>query len=158
MTTDLRIPARTTIAASAAAPLLALLVGCSSTDSPTTAPTPSAAATSTASAAAAPSSAAKTAAVSLTDALTAAGAQCTAGTKGQDCTLSGVKLTVSAGTWESDTALRRRACTEGYVNAAYKVITDGRDMITTDYNKDHPAIIAALREHGANPREANYCP
>lgn len=158
MTTDLRRPARTTITASAAATLLALLGGCSSTDSPTAAPTPSATATSAAGAPAAPSSSSKPKAVSLTDALTAAGAQCTTGTKGQDCTLNGITLTLSSGTWESDTGLRRRACTEGYVNSTYKVVTDGRDMITTDFNKDLAAIITALREHGTAPREASYCP
>ncbi|MGC5027399.1 hypothetical protein ACLQ3K_21845 [Tsukamurella sp. DT100] len=158
MTTDLRRPTRTTIASSAAAALLALAAGCSSTDSPTTAPAPSVAATSAETSPAAPPGSAKAKAVSLTDALTAAGAQCTTGTKGQDCTLSGVKLTLSSGTWGSDTALRRRACTEGYVNSTYKVITDGRDMITTDFNKDLAAIITALREHGADPREASYCP
>lgn len=155
MTTDLWQPARATIIVGAAT-LLALLGGCSSADSSTTAPATSATATS--SAPAAPTSITKAKAVALADALSAAGAQCTAGTKGQDCTLNGVKLTLSSGTWESDTALRRRACTDGYVNSAYKVITDGRDMITTDLNKDHAAIITALREHGADPREANYCP
>ncbi|BDD81422.1 hypothetical protein TPB0596_11850 [Tsukamurella pulmonis] len=149
-TPDLRRVAQ----AAGAAALLGILAACSSsTDTPAATSTPSPAASST-------STATSTAAakVSFAEALAAAGAQCSPGAKGQDCTLDGVKLTLSPGTWASDTAQRQRACTEGYVNSTYKVVTDGRDMITTDLNKDNATIVAALREHGADARETNYCP
>lgn len=99
--------------------------------------------------------------VSLTDALKAAGAQCHDQSDGRpvekDCTLNGVSFRLSTNGWKSEQSLRRQACDEGYVNSAFRVVTDGNAVITAEENDDNQTIIDALEKHGATVREESYC-
>ncbi|UCZ88692.1 hypothetical protein [Gordonia sp. WA4-43] len=140
------------------------LVGCSGTETPnageSTTSTSTTATTTTSSSAAAETStttSAAAAAMSMDDALTAAGADCAAGTGERDCTLNGVSFTLSD-SWKQSAGMRERACTEGYINTDYQVLTDGTSYISSDYDTDYPAIASALEEQGVTVETTNYCP
>ena len=123
---------------------------CATQDGPTTVSHP---ATSASRSAAPPTKEA----VTLAAAITAAGAKCTNGPK-QTCTLDSVSFELSVDGWRAERAQREKACSQGYVNSSYQIVTDGRGVITTDHNSDYAAILSALKKHGADARQANYCP
>lgn len=93
----------------------------------------------------------------MDDALAAAGAECASGTGERDCTLNGVSFTLSD-SWKQSAGMRERACTEGYINTDYQVLTDGTSYISSDYDTDYPAIASALEEQGVTVETTDYCP
>ena len=143
-----------------------VLAGCSGTETPnaadststsTTATTTTTASSSAADETSTTTSTAAPADVSMDDALAAAGADCAAGTGERDCTLNGVSFTLSD-SWKQSAGMRARACTEGYINTDYQVLTDGTSYISSDYDTDYPAIASAIEEQGVTVETTNYCP
>ncbi len=91
------------------------------------------------------------------DAITAAGGICQMGREALHCTLQGITFQIAPG-WDASAAVRAKACTEGYINARYQVLTVGDSMILTDHNSDLAAISAALSAQGVQSELQNYCP
>ena len=91
------------------------------------------------------------------DAITAAGGTCQMGQEALHCTLGGITFQIVAG-WAASTAVRAKACSEGFINARYQVLTVGDSMILTDHNSDLAAIGAALSAQGVQSELQSYCP
>ena len=56
------------------------------------------------------------------DAITAAGGTCQMGQEALHCTLQGIKFQIAPG-WAASAPVRAKACTEGYINTHYQVLT-----------------------------------
>ncbi|QJD51540.1 hypothetical protein SEA_EVAMON_45 [Gordonia phage Evamon] len=145
------------------------LVGCSGTETPngadsttstsTTAATTTATSSTTAETSTTAGTSTAEADLSMEDALTTAGATCNAGSRAgeQDCTLNGVSFSLSSD-WSESATLRARACSEGYIDPGFQVLTDGTSYVFADYHSDYPAIASALKEQGVSTKTTNYCP
>lgn len=97
----------------------------------------------------------------MIDAITAAGGTC--GPLDQHgelrCTLDGVGFKVVPGeAWTQTTAMRKMACSGGYISADYKALTDNHWMIAADDSSSLATIKSALADQSVQAQIVNYCP